>query len=873
MSVSPIPEPDKRRIADDLTGELVGRFVVEGRLGQGGMGEVYLAQDTTLRRRVAIKRVPPRLRPSPSNYQQFFSEAERASQLSNQHIAAIYDILQTDTDVLLVMEYVDGQTLRSRLQQGTLTLNEFLDFAFQTADALKAAHARGVLHCDIKPENIMLTRDGEIKVLDFGISRCLPGDAPSSSQSAPTLETSLHSISGTPAYMSPELLLQKHPDFRSDIFSLGVVFYEALTGHNPFLADSVIATADRVLRETPPPITNFIPEVPPELVRIITRMITKQASDRYGSAAELIADLQTVRTNVQSGRRKRRRTHAWKVISTAAILVVLAAGAVLVAYRPATWNRTASTSSLAHRQLAVLPFVTPDSANRAFSDGLGETLTAKLTQLSERYPIEVIAPSEVRSQGVSSVEQAQKALGVSLVLTGTLRRSGEMVRVTYALVDAKTRRQLRGDSITSEMSNPFAVEDQVVDGILSSLEIALGPEDRRAITIRGTTEPQAYDYYLQGVGYLQDFHKSENLDSAMTVFRHALEKDPKYALAWAGVGETAWYKYDLSRDAQWADMAREACTRAVKLNGNEAGPHTCLGTVYTGTGRYEDAVKEFQKAVELEPAAQTARLGLASAYEQLNQLPEAEATYRNAIEIRPNYWGGYDKLGVFYFHHARYPEALAMFQKVVDLAPDNFRGYSNLGGIYLTLDQYDKAIPMLEKSVAIRPDADAYSNLATAYFYQRRFADAARTYEHSVLLNPGQYLPWANLAESYYWMSGKRSEADRTYRKAIELVRRELRMNPRDAKVQSDLAVYYAMTGQRNAALRALSDSFRYAGMNDPDVLYSAAIASKQFGDINEAIAYLEKSIAAGFSPNRIRDNPVFDDLGSDSRVQALMRK
>jgi serine/threonine-protein kinase len=290
--------------------------------------------------------------------------------------------------------------------------------------------------------------------------------------------------------------------------------------------------------------------------------------------------------------------------------------------------------------------------------------------------------------------------------------------------------------------------------------------------------------------------------------------------------------------------------------------------VFNGTGQYEDAVSEFQKATELDPPSQTARLGLASAYEQLNRLAEAESTYRNAIELRPNYWGGYDKLGVFYFNHARYTEALAMFQKVVDLAPDNFRGYSNIGGIYLTLDQYDKAIPMLEKSVAMRADADAFSNLATAYFYQRRFPDAARTYEQSVRLNPGQYLPLANLAESYYWIPGKRGKAESTYRKAINLVLRELRVNPRNGKVQSDLALYYAVTGQRGPAARALSDAFRYGSPSDPDVLYVAAIVYKQAGDTSQALSYLEKSVAAGFSPNRVRDNPFFDDLGTNPRLQ-----
>ncbi|HYG99281.1 MAG TPA: tetratricopeptide repeat protein [Terriglobales bacterium] len=873
MAVSPIPDPDSRRVADDLTGELIGRFVVQGRLGQGGMGEVYLAEDTALRRRVAIKRVPPRLHPTPATYQQFFSEAERASQLSNQHIASIYDVLQTGDDVLLVMEYVEGQTLRSRLEKGPLSPSEFLDVALQIADALRAAHSRGVLHCDIKPENIMVKEDGEIKVLDFGISRCPHQQDISTAQTAPTLTATLHNLSGTPAYMAPEVLLQKRPDIRSDIFSLGVVFYELLSGRNPFVADSVIATADRILHENPRPVCDSNPQVRPELSRIVHKMLAKTPRDRYASATELLADLRGFQSGTAIPTQSFRFEHLLRKLAPAlALVLVLIAAAALIAYRPDIWKGNSASAIPARKQLAVLPFATPDANNRAFSDGLAETLTAKLSQLSDDYPVEVIPPSEARAQGVETVEEAQKALGVNLVLTGMLRRSGDMIRVTYALMDAKTRRQLRGDTITSEMSNPFAVEDRIVDGILGSMEIALAPDDRHAIAARGTKEPQAYDYYLQGVGYLQDFHKSENLDSAMTVFRRALDRDPKYALAWAGIGQTAWFKYDLARDPAWLNTARDACQRAVSLDDNVAGPHTCLGVVHNGTGHYEDAVNEFRKALELEPSSQSAHLGLAHAYQQLNRLAEAEGTYRRAIEVRPSYWGGYDKLGVFYYNHARYPEALAMFQKVVDLTPDNFRGYSNLGGIYLTLDQYDKAIPMLEKSVAIRPDADAYSNLATAYFYQRRFEDAARTYEHSVKLNPAQYLPWANLAEAYHWIPARRAEADRTYRKAIEIVRQEIRTNPRNAKVLGDLAVYYAMTGQVEAARTTLSKAFKHAASNDVDVLYSAAIVYKQSGDTDRAISYLEQSVSAGFSRNRIRDNPLFDDLGANARLRALMR-
>ncbi|HET8667491.1 MAG TPA: tetratricopeptide repeat protein, partial [Terriglobales bacterium] len=792
-------------------------------------------------------------------------------QLNNQHIASIYDILQTGTETLIVMEYVEGRTLRARLQQQRLTIPEFVHLAVQCCDALRAAHARGIIHCDIKPENIMLTADGEVKVLDFGIARRLPSIQ--SPASAPTLETSLHSFSGTPAYMAPELLLEKQPDSRADLFSLGVVFYEVLAGINPFAADGVIPTAERVLRDTPRSPSRLNRQVTEELSRIVMRLLSKKPAERYASADELGSHLRRLLADSEKTVAKPRlRSRRFGLAAAAILAIMVALASVLVVYRPRLSRIGTATAVAQQKQLAVLPFVTPDGKNRAFCDGLTETLTAKLGQISDHYALAVIPPSEARSEGITTVEQAHKSLGATLVLTGTLRQSGAMVRISYSLVDAASRQQIRGDSITSELSNPFEVEDDVVGSVLDALQIALQPDQRRALSSRGTAEPQAYDFYLQGVGYLQDYHKSENVDAALTLFRHALERDPKYGLAWAGVGQASWLKYDSTKDPEWARKAQQSCERAIQLAENASSSHVCLGTVYRGTGRYEQAIAELQKAVDLEPSSENARLALASAYEALNRLSDAEATYRRGIALHPSYWGGYNKLGVFYFTHARYPQALEMFEKVVELAPDNFRGYNNIGGIYLALDQYDKAIPALERALALRASGDSYSNLGTAYFYQHRFADAARVYEQSVKSDPTQYMPWGNLAEAYFWIPAKRAEAENAYRKAIQLIQKELSVNPRNAPVRSDLALYEGMLGQGGPAYANIQKALEF-GPADSEILFKAAIIHKRLGNPDQALTYLQKCVAAGFSPNQIRDNPIFDGLHSDPRFQELTRK
>src|SRR5437868_1320255 len=273
--------------AESLSGTTIGRFVIGDRLGKGGMGEVYLAQDTKLKRQVALKRLAPSLRADVVYRRRFQEEAERASRFSDAHVAALYDVLEDNGEMFLVMEYIEGENLRQRLRRA-LTLEQFFDIALQSAEALAAAHERGIVHCDIKPENIMLTNAGQVKILDFGVAKHLPRSDQSS-----TVDRS-GNFAGTPAYMSPEVLLEQALDGRADVFSLGVVFYEVLTGQHPFLAGSFVATTDRIRLDTPAHIRIFNRSVPEELEVLVNKAMAKQPGRRYASAQELLEALRQV---------------------------------------------------------------------------------------------------------------------------------------------------------------------------------------------------------------------------------------------------------------------------------------------------------------------------------------------------------------------------------------------------------------------------------------------------------------------------------------------------------------------------------------------------------------------------------------------------
>src|SRR5262249_6110104 len=381
--------------------------------------------------------------------------------------ASIYDVLDENGEIFLVMEYVEGRTLRQRLAE-PLGIEELLGIAMQCAAALAAAHERGIVHHDIKPENIMLTPVGEVKIMDFGVAKKLPrADDPTTLDTT----TSTTSFSGTLAYMAPEVLLQKEPDQRADIFSLGVVLYEVLSGRQPFLVDNFLATSDKVLHQIPAPLRRFNSKVPAELERIVAKMLAKDPAERYATSADLLVDLRTAQRAMThpsalplpaepSALAFRSRWILWAALG----IVLIAATGLLFPKLRETWLHTPKATALGGvKNLAVLPLeaIGGNPENQVFCDGISETLTANLVRLTATHSLQVMPAREVRARRITSADMARKELGVNLVLEGSMDRSGSMVRVNYALVDARTLRQVRAGTITAEASDPFAVQDRV----------------------------------------------------------------------------------------------------------------------------------------------------------------------------------------------------------------------------------------------------------------------------------------------------------------------------------------------------------------------------------------------------------------------------
>ncbi len=856
------------------SGAKLGPYEIVAPLGAGGMGVVYRARDQRLERDVALKVLTAGLLADESARRRFRKEALALAKLSHPNIAVIYDVGAEEGVDYLVMECVPGQSLAERLKSGPLPEPEAAALGAQIAAALEEAHEHGVVHRDLKPGNVMLTAKGHVKVLDFGLAKLLAAD-----ETPETTETQgeTRQGAGTPPYMAPEQLRRESIDARSDLWALGALLYEATTGQRPFCEALHSRLIDAILDREPVAARALNPRLSSGMETILKKALEKDRSRRYQTAAEIHADLDGLkqgRAPAHSGAVRTVATRRRRLLA-AAVLGVLVIGAGLAALpgvREPIRRWLGGNAIGQEKQLAVLPFeVTGGDPNaKAFGDGLTETLTAKLTQLTVNHALQVISASEVHAKGVTTAEEARQEFGVNLALEGNLSRSGDRIRINYILVDTGTHRQLKADSITAAASDPFAVQDQVVNGALRMLELVAQPPELESLAYHGTDVPGAYDFYLQGRGYLQDYDKTENLDSAITVFKRAIALDPNYALAHAGLGETYWQKYLASKDSQWVQPARHACELALNGAAQLAAAHVCLGRLESGTGEYEKAVEEFGRAVAADPTSDDAYRGLADAYEKVNKPAEAERTYRRALELRPQYWAGYNFLGAFYYHQARYSEAASMFSQVVALAPDSFRGYSNLGTTYYYEGFYAEAIRTLRRSIAIRPTDAAYSNLGSANFYLRPYDEAAKAYEEAVKLSPKDYILWWNLGDGYYWARGKRPQAAQAYRQANSLASEALRVNRRNAYALGVLAYCDAMLGDQERALEYLNEGLQMAPQ-DSEMRFKAALVYTQLGDSAQGLDWLKKSLDVGFSPTIVRDTPNFDALRPDPRFEALI--
>jgi tetratricopeptide (TPR) repeat protein len=403
------------------------------------------------------------------------------------------------------------------------------------------------------------------------------------------------------------------------------------------------------------------------------------------------------------------------------------------------------------------------------------------------------------------------------------------------------------------------------------LELEVDGRAREAMASGGSRDSSAYDLYLKGRGYLARYENAESLDSAISSFQGAIQRDASFALAYAGLGEAYWRQYEIASRPESVDLAQKACRRALAINDLLAPVHVTLGLVDLGTGHAAEALADFKRALALDPRGADARLGVANALTALGRLQEAESTYREAIDLRPDYWGAYNDLGRFYHGQGRYAEAEAQFRRVVELTPDNARGYSNLGGVYHMMGRDDEALAMLRRSLAIRDSVAAASNVGTIEFYRGRYPESARAFEQAAKAGASDYQIWYNLAAAYYWAPELRPKAESAYGRAIELGEKARATNPRDAWILVVLADSYAHLGQATQARRLADEALRLAP-DDGEVLFRMSCLYEFLGERARALALVEKAVAAGYSRDEVERTPDLRALREDRRFKRTGR-
>ncbi len=855
-----------------MIGTTISHYTIVERLGGGGMGVVFKAEDTRLKRFVALKFLPPELTRDDTAKERFLLEAQAASALDHPHVCAIHEIDETpDGQVFICMAYVDGESLRSRLARGPLAIDEALVIAMQIAEGLTQAHQHGIVHRDIKPANVMLTSNGTVKLVDFGLAT-LAGQA---------RVTKTGQVVGTAAYMSPEQARGAGFDQRTDLWSLGVVMYEMLAGHPPFTAGSEQGGLHAILSERFAPLESARRGLPRPLAMIVSRCLTEEPSDRYQSAADLRADLDCVRRTLslptapivaelpQASTRRRR-------LPPMAVLL----GALVAAFGTAVALRT-GLRALAHpaeasapKVLAVLPFanVGDDPSNQGFCDGLPESLTSRLTQL-ERYQVWVVPFSDVRDKGISSPMKARDGLGVNLAVTGFVQRDAGHVRVTLNLnrMDGATARQIRSKTIDESVAELYLLEDKTVWALAEMLDLEL-PRDARSKPLPGgTTVAAAQDSYLRAFGALHPSKGTPDAAAAATLFERAVALDPRFALAYAGLGDAYLAQYQTAKDPDLVAKAVAAGSRAAELDPTLPPVHATLGIIRLTQGDAEAAVREFELALIPSPADAGSLRGLASAYEALGRFGEAEAAYKRAIAAQPGLWPSYKSLAQFYWHRSRYPDAEALYRQAMALDPSNEWIANNLGALYFGAGRYPDARAMFERSIAIRPTYAAYSNFGTLAFVQKDWNEAIRQYEKACALDDRDYVVWGNTGIAYHWLDGHEPQARDALLTAVKLAERQLGVNPHDPIVLVDLASYYATLGEKDRSRGYLAQA-EPAGREQADLAVAIADVWADLGEADRAIAWIEAGLKLGFPAADIEQRPAFERLRRDPRVARLLR-
>jgi len=733
-----------------MIGETVSHYRIVERLGAGGMGVVYRAEDTRLGRRVALKFLPEALARDPQALERFEREARAASSLNHPNICTIHDVDEHGGRRFIVMELLEGETLATLAGLGPMEPEAIARLGIEIAEALEAAHAAGILHRDIKPANVFVTTRGHAKLLDFGLAKLVHPIQGDDSVTRASL-TSAGSTVGTVAYMSPEQTRGKALDGRSDLFSLGATMYEMATGRRAFCGDTPALVFDAILNRAPEPAERLNPRLPEELVRIVNKATEKDRDTRYQSAAELRADLKRLTRDSHGDRLEPvRRASRWRKPTVAAAAAV--AGSALALFFLRAPTKTIDS-------LAVLPFVNTGGDPNAeyLSDGITESLINNLSQLAQ---VKVKSRNSVFSfKGKEAdIQEAARRLGVSAIVTGRVTQRGDSLSIGVELVDASDNSQIWGGQYDRGMSDLLAVQQDMSREISERLRQKLSGTEQQKLVRLPTENTEAYQAYLKG-RYYWNKRSEEGFKKAIEYFQQATDKDPNYALAYAGLADTYGLLpiYNLAPAKESFPKAKAAARRALALDDDLAEPHASVGWI---AFRYEwdwaSADNEFRRATALKPSYATAHHWYALYLSEMNRHEEALAEIHRALELDPLSVPITATVGTVLFQARRYDAALEEVRKALEMDSGHPFALEQFGYLMLETGKYEEAVAALKRS--------GMSGVSRAYARAGRRGEALKSLDERPPQRPSDvaltYAALGDLEKAFAWLEKAYSERD-----------------------------------------------------------------------------------------------------------------
>ncbi len=788
----------------------ISHYRILKKLGAGGMGEVYLAEDTRLNRKVAIKFLLPESISDERAKKRLIHEAQAAAKLDHPNICAIYEVCEQDQYSFIVMQYIEGETLSSRIQQNSFEVSGALGLAVQVAEALSEAHSHGIIHRDIKPQNIIITARGQVKVLDFGLAKVARESVlTESAAKTESLLTEPGAVIGTVPYMSPEQLKGEPLDSRSDIFSFGCMLYEIVSSRKPFAAESAAATASAILTKEPEPLARYSAEAPEELQRIVRKCLEKNRERRYQTMRDVAIDLGNLKREIESDHIALTKTAPRKIglrrVPIAAI-TVLALAVVIVGIYLLTANKSISPSAVRETpidSLAILPLTNASDDENAeyLADGITESIINSLSQLSK---LRVVARTTVfrYKNRVTDPLNVGKELGVRAVLTGRVARRGDVLIIQADLMDVADGTQLWGDQYNRKVSNILSVQEEIAKQISEKLRLKLTGEEQKLLAKRYTENAEAYQLYLKG-RYFWNKRSEEGMNKSLEYFQQATDRDASFALAYTGIADS--YNY-LGYSIIGARSSREVLPK---------GKAAAL------------------KALKLDDTLAEAHVSLAIPLLLYDwKWPDAEREFKLALELNPNYATGHHWYSHYLMAMGQIEESLIESKKALDLDPLDLPINAHLGWHHLFSRQYDQAIQQCQKALDMNSSfLPAYLFLGQSYEQKRMYKEAFTQFQEAIRLSGGSAVMIAALGHAYAF-SGRQEEAEKVLDELNHLSKQRY-VSP------ADIAMIYA-------ALNRKDEAFQWF--------------EKAYEESSSALVYLKV-------------DPAFDNLRSDPRFLNLLRR